>query len=111
MIAFLSIISLGFLLGMRHATDPDHVIAVSTIVSREHDVKKAALIGIDLGYRTHADHRGGRLPDDDVPHRASAARRPRNGAGRSTHAHRSGHPEHGRSIRVLDGIAHQPTFK
>src|SRR5262249_47538332 len=35
MISLLTIIALGFVLGMRHATDPDHVIAVSTIVSRE----------------------------------------------------------------------------
>ena len=33
MISLLSIIALGFFLGMRHATDPDHVVAVSTIVS------------------------------------------------------------------------------
>src|SRR6266478_5309060 len=32
MIAVLSLMLLGFFLGMRHATDPDHVIAVSTIV-------------------------------------------------------------------------------
>ena len=31
----LAILTIGFLLGMRHATDPDHVIAFSTIVSRE----------------------------------------------------------------------------
>lgn len=30
---------------MRHATDPDHVIAVSTIVSRERSLGKAGLIG------------------------------------------------------------------
>jgi high-affinity nickel-transport protein len=30
MIGVLSIIALGFFLGMRHATDPDHVIAVTT---------------------------------------------------------------------------------
>jgi high-affinity nickel permease len=30
---------------MRHATDPDHVIAVSTIVSRERSLSKAMLIG------------------------------------------------------------------
>jgi len=30
---------------MRHATDPDHVIAVSTIVSRERSLIKAGLIG------------------------------------------------------------------
>jgi ABC-type nickel/cobalt efflux system permease component RcnA len=45
MIAFLSILVLGFFLGMRHATDPDHVIAVTTIVSRQRSIKHAALIG------------------------------------------------------------------
>jgi len=45
MIGFFSIIALGFFLGMRHATDPDHVIAVSTIVSRHRSVKDAAIIG------------------------------------------------------------------
>jgi high-affinity nickel permease len=45
MITFLSIIALGFFLGMRHATDPDHVIAVTTIVSRQRSIKHAALIG------------------------------------------------------------------
>jgi High-affinity nickel-transport protein len=41
----LAILVLGFVLGMRHATDPDHVIAVSTIVSRERSLSKAALVG------------------------------------------------------------------
>src|ERR1700685_1944220 len=45
----LAILMIGFLLGMRHATDPDHVIAVSTIVSRERSIVKAALIGILWG--------------------------------------------------------------
>lgn len=45
MISGLAILFFGFLLGMRHATDPDHVIAVSTIVSRERSLSKAALIG------------------------------------------------------------------
>ena len=49
MLTLLSIILLGFFLGMRHATDPDHVIAVSTIVSREHSVKRSALIGVAWG--------------------------------------------------------------
>jgi ABC-type nickel/cobalt efflux system permease component RcnA len=48
-IAFLSIIALGFVLGMRHATDPDHVIAVSTIVSRHRKLSRAALIGAFWG--------------------------------------------------------------
>jgi high-affinity nickel-transport protein len=45
----LAILLIGFFLGMRHATDPDHVIAVSTIVSRERSISKAALIGILWG--------------------------------------------------------------
>jgi len=49
MLALLTIIALGLILGMRHATDPDHVIAVSTIVSREHNVKRSALIGVAWG--------------------------------------------------------------
>lgn len=49
MIALFSIIALGFFLGMRHATDPDHVIAVTTIVSRQQSLRHAALIGILWG--------------------------------------------------------------
>ena len=49
MITLLSIIVLGFFLGMRHATDPDHVIAVTTIVSRQRSIRNAALIGLLWG--------------------------------------------------------------
>lgn len=49
MITFLSIIAIGFFLGMRHATDPDHVVAVTTIVSRQRNLLKAALTGIFWG--------------------------------------------------------------
>jgi high-affinity nickel permease len=45
MISLVSIMALGFFLGMRHATDPDHVIAVTTIVSRQRSIRHAALIG------------------------------------------------------------------
>src|SRR6202521_6482597 len=45
MVTLLSIIALGFFLGMRHATDPDHVIAVTTIVSRQRSIRNAALMG------------------------------------------------------------------
>jgi high-affinity nickel-transport protein len=45
----LAILAIGFFLGMRHATDPDHVIAVSTIVSRERSISKAAFIGVLWG--------------------------------------------------------------
>ncbi len=44
-----SIVLLGFFLGMRHATDPDHVIAVATIVARQRRVGAAALIGVLWG--------------------------------------------------------------
>jgi len=49
MITLLPIVALGFFLGVRHATDPDHVIAVTTIVSRQQSIRQAALIGILWG--------------------------------------------------------------
>jgi len=49
MISLLSIIALGFFLGMRHATDPDHVIAVTTIITRQRRIGLAALTGIVWG--------------------------------------------------------------
>jgi High-affinity nickel-transport protein len=45
MITPFAIILLGFFLGMRHATDPDHVVAVTTIVSRERTMLHATMIG------------------------------------------------------------------
>lgn len=44
-ISVISIVVLGFVLGMRHATDADHVVAISTIVSRERRIGSAAWIG------------------------------------------------------------------
>lgn len=44
-----AILALGFFLGMRHATDPDHVIAVATIVSRQRRAAAAAAIGAAWG--------------------------------------------------------------
>lgn len=41
----LAILVLGFFLGMRHATDADHVVAVTTIVSRERSARAALSIG------------------------------------------------------------------
>jgi high-affinity nickel permease len=49
MVNFLSILAVGFFLGMRHATDPDHVIAVTTIVSNQRNSMRAALIGAFWG--------------------------------------------------------------
>ena len=45
----LTVVLLGFFLGMRHATDADHVIAVTTIVSRQRTVAGAALVGMLWG--------------------------------------------------------------
>jgi high-affinity nickel-transport protein len=45
MTPFLSVLLLGFFLGMRHATDADHVIAVTTIVSRRRSVLAAGWTG------------------------------------------------------------------
>jgi len=36
---------LGLALGMRHAFDPDHIVAMSTIVSRERSIARAAFLG------------------------------------------------------------------
>ena len=49
MITLLSILGVGFLLGIRHATDPDHVIAVTTIVSRQQSIRQAGVIGVLWG--------------------------------------------------------------
>src|SRR6202162_1190477 len=45
----LAIAPLGLVLGMRHATDPDHVIAVTTILSRERRLSVATTIGVVWG--------------------------------------------------------------
>jgi high-affinity nickel-transport protein len=48
-LSLLPIAALGFVLGIRHATDPDHVVAVGTIVSRERTIRGAALVGVLWG--------------------------------------------------------------
>jgi ABC-type nickel/cobalt efflux system permease component RcnA len=49
MVNLAAVIGLGFVLGVRHATDPDHVIAVSTIVSRQRSIRQAGVIGVLWG--------------------------------------------------------------
>lgn len=49
MLNLMTIAALGFFLGMRHATDPDHVIAITTIVARHRSLRAAALIGAVWG--------------------------------------------------------------
>lgn len=45
----LSIAFLGFLLGVRHAVDPDHVVAMSTIATRATTFRRAAGLGAMWG--------------------------------------------------------------
>lgn len=49
MTTLLPILLFGFFLGMRHATDSDHVVAVTTIVSRQRCIGSAAWTGIFWG--------------------------------------------------------------
>jgi high-affinity nickel-transport protein len=42
---FLFVVGLGLVLGMRHSTDADHVVAMSTIVTKQRGMRNAALIG------------------------------------------------------------------
>jgi len=41
----ISVAILGFLLGVRHAVDPDHVVAMSTIATRTTGLRRAAGVG------------------------------------------------------------------
>ena len=45
----LSAVLLGFVLGLQHATDPDHVVAVATIVTRERRFAAGARVGLMWG--------------------------------------------------------------
>jgi high-affinity nickel permease len=49
-----SAVVLGFVLGLRHALDPDHVVAMSTIVTAEPSWRRSSLIGSfwGLGHAT-----------------------------------------------------------
>ena len=49
MTQFLALAGFGFLLGMRHATDADHVIAVTTILNRSRRFAHTTLIGLLWG--------------------------------------------------------------
>jgi high-affinity nickel-transport protein len=49
LVPFATVILLGLFLGMRHSTDPDHIVAVSTIVSRQSSIRSSATIGLLWG--------------------------------------------------------------
>lgn len=48
-ISLLSILTLGFILGIKHAIEPDHVIAVSTIASQSKKLLCSSLAGVYWG--------------------------------------------------------------
>ncbi|MBU8914690.1 sulfite exporter TauE/SafE family protein [Bacillus sp. FJAT-29953] len=48
-VTFFSVLALGFILGIRHAIEPDHVIAVSTIASQSKKLWHASLAGVFWG--------------------------------------------------------------
>lgn len=41
----LFVLGLGFVLGLKHATDADHLVAVTTIVSEQRSLRRSALVG------------------------------------------------------------------
>ena len=45
----LAVLALGFLLGLKHATDADHVVAVSTVVTEQRNVWRGLWIGASWG--------------------------------------------------------------
>lgn len=49
MISVLTILGFGFLLGLRHATDADHVVAITTILGKHGKIRHSTLIGILWG--------------------------------------------------------------
>jgi high-affinity nickel-transport protein len=48
-LSLLSLLAVGLFLGVRHATDADHVVAIATIVTREKRLSAAAAIGVLWG--------------------------------------------------------------
>jgi sulfite exporter TauE/SafE len=42
-------LAVGFVLGLKHALDPDHVVAVSTIVSQSKSLRRSSLVGTFWG--------------------------------------------------------------
>ena len=49
MLSIFTVLGFGFVLGLRHATDADHVVAVITILGRHGKIRHSTLIGILWG--------------------------------------------------------------
>jgi sulfite exporter TauE/SafE len=48
-VSLITILALGFILGIKHAIEPDHVIAVSTIASKSKNLWHSSLAGVYWG--------------------------------------------------------------
>jgi hypothetical protein len=44
-----AVMALGFVLGLKHATDPDHIVAVTTFIGSERQLRRACAIGLFWG--------------------------------------------------------------
>lgn len=44
-----AVLGLGFLLGLKHALDPDHIVAVSTFIGKERQLRRGCGIGLFWG--------------------------------------------------------------
>src|SRR5438093_6953085 len=77
LLEFITTSSLGSLLGMRHALEPDHLAAVSTLVTGERSSSKAAWLGAcwGIGHTFNADD-GRRGARDAARRNARLRRRP-----------------------------------
>jgi len=49
MITLFTVLGFGFILGLRHATDADHVVAVTTILGKHGKIRHSAIVGILWG--------------------------------------------------------------
>ena len=54
-----AVLGIGLVFGLKHATEVDHVVAVSTIVSQHKNVFRSALVGLLWGARSHRVAFGG----------------------------------------------------
>jgi len=47
--SILLVLGIGFLLGLKHATDPDHIVAVTTFIGKEKRIARGCAIGLFWG--------------------------------------------------------------
>ncbi|HEY7531363.1 MAG TPA: hypothetical protein VH681_01115, partial [Nitrospiraceae bacterium] len=45
----LTILGLGFVLGLRHALDSDHIVAISTLLAQRPSLRASGLVGLSWG--------------------------------------------------------------